>query len=370
MRVDAFDFQLPEALIAQTAAEPRDSARLLHVGAGLHDAVVRDLPALLQPGDIMVFNNSRVIPARLFCDVGGKQVEVLLHQPLIDDGDSSDSSRESAMSPRSGVQASTVCARLEQLNTWQAFARPAKKLKEGMQLCFGEGFEATVQGRTPDGQVLLAFVDAGAVFFEKLHRFGHMPLPPYIARPDTPEDASRYQTIYAKPEGSVAAPTAGLHFTEALFAALDARGVKRVFVTLHVGAGTFQPVKVEDTSAHQMHSEWGEISAEVAAEIAAARAAGGKVVAVGTTSVRVLETAAASGTLGAWSGQTDIFITPGYQLRVVDRLLTNFHLPKSTLFMLVSAFSGLERMQAAYAHAIAKKYRFYSYGDACLLERA
>jgi S-adenosylmethionine:tRNA ribosyltransferase-isomerase len=347
MRVDVFDFQLPDALIAQTAAEPRDSARLLHVDASLHDVVVHDLPALLQPGDIMVFNNSRVIPARLFCDVGGKQVEVLLHQPYIKEP-----------------------ARLKQCNTWQAFARPAKKLKEGMQLCFGEGFDAVVQGRTPDGQVLLAFADAGAVFFEKLHRFGHMPLPPYIARADTPEDAARYQTIYAQPEGSVAAPTAGLHFTEALFAALDARGIKRVFVTLHVGAGTFQPVKVEDTSAHHMHSEWGEISSEVAGQIAAARAAGGKVVAVGTTSVRVLETAAASGTLGAWSGQTDIFITPGYQFRAVDRLLTNFHLPKSTLFMLVSAFSGLERMQAAYAHAIAQKYRFYSYGDACLLERA
>jgi S-adenosylmethionine:tRNA ribosyltransferase-isomerase len=338
MRTSLFDFHLPPERIAYAPVEPRDAARLLHVGEMLEDRIVRDLPELLRPGDVMVFNNSKVIPARLFCKVGGKQVEVLLHR--------------------------------DRREYWECFARPARKLKPGMVLAFGENFTAELVGRTEDGQVQLQFSARGAEFFRLLERYGHTPLPPYIAREDTAEDKTRYQTIYAKTEGSVAAPTAGLHFTETLMQALRARGVGIEFVTLHVGAGTFQPVKVEDTTAHVMHQEWGEITAETAARINAARAAGGRVVAVGSTSLRMLETAAQDGTLRPFAGETGIFIVPGYHFRAVDLFFTNFHLPKSTLFMMVAAFSGLERMQKAYAHAIATNYRFYSYGDACLLERA
>ena len=252
---------------------------------------------------------------------------------------------------------------------WLAFARPARKLKEGMELRFADDFCATVEGRTEDGQVKLRFAEEGMM--EKLERYGHMPLPPYIARSDTEADKARYQTIYAAPKGSVAAPTAGLHFTPELMEALEAKGVERAFVTLHVGAGTFQPVKAEDTDDHVMHSEWAEVTAETAARINAVKARGGRIVAVGTTSLRILETASdEAGLLHPYSGETRIFITPGYRFRLVDRLMTNFHLPRSTLFMLVSAFAGLERMQAAYAHAIAAGYRFYSYGDASLLEKA
>jgi len=339
VKVSAFDFTLPPERIAHHPAEPRDAARLLHVGETLTDRIVRDLPQLLNPGDMLVFNDSRVIPARLFAQVGEKQVEVLLHQ-LRPDGQ------------------------------WSAFARPAKKLKAGMMLQFAPDFTATVQGRTEDGQVLLAFTRPDTLF-DDLRAHGHMPLPPYIDRADTTEDQRSYQTVYAQHDGSVAAPTAGLHFTPKLLAALQARGIHTAFVTLHVGAGTFQPVKVEDTREHVMHRESIHLTAETAQAINAARAAGGKVVAVGTTSLRILESVAAEdGTLAPFTGETGIFITPGYRFKIVDRLMTNFHLPKSTLFMLVSAFAGLERMQAAYAHAIENGYRFYSYGDSSLLERA
>jgi S-adenosylmethionine:tRNA ribosyltransferase-isomerase len=344
MRVELFDFHLPEGRIAHAPVTPRDSAKLLHVnGGGLRDCIVRDLPALLNAGDVIVFNDSRVIPARLFADVGGKRIEILLHQAM-------------------GAASS---------NQWLAFARPAKKLKAGMQLHFAEDFSASVLGRTEDGQVQLAFDGDAATLFDKLRAHGHMPLPPYIARADTAADKQDYQTMYARADGSVAAPTAGLHFTPELMAALQAKGIHTAFVTLHVGAGTFQPVKVEDTDAHVMHHEHIEIGRGACDTINAARAAGGKVVAVGTTSLRILESvAAADGTLAPFVGETGIFITPGYRFKVVDRLMTNFHLPKSTLFMLVSAFAGLEKMQAAYAHAIDHAYRFYSYGDTSLLERA
>ena len=341
MRVDLFDFNLPVERIAHAPATPRDAAKLLHVGEALSNKIVRDLPTLLNAGDVLVMNDSRVIPARLFADVYGKQVEVLLHQPI------------------AGTMA------------WQAFARPAKKLKKGMVLSFATDFSATVMGRSDDGQVLLEFPLSSSELFKKLHQYGHVPLPPYIERADTVQDKTNYQTMYARADGSVAAPTAGLHFTPELMAALDARGIKRAYVTLHVGAGTFQPVKVDDTDEHVMHREPIEIGREACDIINAARAAGGKVVAVGTTSLRILESVAAEdGTLAPFMGDTGIFITPGYQFKIVDRLMTNFHLPKSSLFMLVSAFAGLERMHAAYAHAITNEYRFYSYGDTSLLERA
>ncbi len=312
---------------------------MLHVSATLSDRTVRDLPLLLDPGDILVFNDSRVIPARLFTRVGEKEIEVLLHRAQTD-------------------------------GAWSAFARPAKKLKEGMVVEFAPGFAATIQGRTDDGQVVLRFARPETLF-DDLRAHGHMPLPPYIDRADTDADKQSYQTMYAAHDGSVAAPTAGLHFTPELMAALNARGIQQAFVTLHVGAGTFQPVKVDDTDEHVMHQEWIELSEEAAEAINATKRAGGKVVAVGTTSLRILESVAADdGTLKSHIGETDIFITPGYRFKVVDRLMTNFHLPKSTLFMLVSAFAGLNRMQAAYAHAIAHNYRFYSYGDTSLLERA
>lgn len=345
MRVDLFDFNLPPEQIACAPASPRDSARLLEVSGGTrHDHRVRDLPTLLNPGDILVMNDSRVIPARLFTLIGEKQVEVLLHQAETTD--------------HSGA------------TQWRAFAKPARKLKTGMELTFAPAFTATVEGRTEDGQVLLAFPYDAATLVEKLRAHGHIPLPPYINRADEASDHDNYQTVYAREDGSVAAPTAGLHFTPELLAALAKRGVETAFVTLHVGAGTFQPVKVADTDDHVMHRESITLTAEVAARINAARARGGKVVAVGTTSLRILESVAAEdGTLAAYHGETGIFITPGYRFKIVDRLMTNFHLPKSTLFMLVSAFAGLDAMHAAYHHAIATGYRFYSYGDTSLLER-
>ena len=337
MRVELFDFDLPEASIAQEAIEPRDAARLMHVHAGgISDLGVRDVPALLNEGDLLVFNDSRVIPARLYATLGERQVEVLLHQ-------------------------------CESGNIWRGFARPAKKLKPEMRLCFGDGFEATVLGRTEDGQVRIAFDDEGMTFYEKLEAYGHMPLPPYIAREDREEDQERYQTIYARERGSVAAPTAGLHFTDALFNALDERGIGRAFVTLHVGAGTFLPVKVEDVTTHKMHAEWGEVTEQAAAEIAATKAAGGRVIPVGTTALRLIESASRSGQIEPWVGETDIFIYPGFTFHAADALMTNFHLPKSTLMMLVSALVGQERIKAIYQHAVDRKYRFFSYGDASLL---
>ncbi|SDE06462.1 S-adenosylmethionine:tRNA ribosyltransferase-isomerase [Rhodospira trueperi] len=340
MRVDLFDFDLPADRIASRPADPRDSARLLRVTAdgGLEDRAVADLPSVLSPGDVLVLNDTRVIPARLFARVGQARVEVMLHR-------------------RVGPDA------------WWAFARPAKKVRPGTDLLFAEGFTGACAEKGEGGEVLVRFDRAGAALTAALEDHGHVPLPPYIKRPDDQADRETYQTVFARADGAVAAPTAGLHFTERLFAALDERGVRRVTVTLHVGAGTFLPVKAEDTDEHRMHVEDGEISAAAAQAICEARAGGGRVVAVGTTSLRILESAAApDGTLGAFSGGTDLFITPGYRFRAVDRLVTNFHLPKSTLFMLVSAFSGLRTMQAAYAHAIAGGYRFYSYGDACLLD--
>ena len=353
MRVDLFDFDLPEERIALRPAEPRDCARLLVVrpGEGLSDRVVRDLPGLLEPGDALVFNDTKVIPARL---QGVRrrgeaiaQVEATLHM-------------------RTGP------------DRWLAFLRPAKRVAEGERISFGHSGEAcylgaldaTVAEKREGGEVLLVFDLAGPVLDEAIATAGHIPLPPYIAskRPDDERDRADYQTIYAREEGAVAAPTAGLHFTPDLFAALDARGIERHFVTLHVGAGTFLPVKAEDTAGHRMHAESGHVSAETASALNAVRARGGRIVSVGTTSLRLLESAAGEdGRIAEWSGATDIFITPGYRFRAVDVLMTNFHLPRSTLFMLVSAFCGLDTMRAAYAHAIERGYRFYSYGDASLL---
>jgi S-adenosylmethionine:tRNA ribosyltransferase-isomerase len=342
MRVDLFDFDLPPALIADRPAVPRDSARLLEVAANLRDHIVRDLPVLLRPGDLLVFNDTRVIPARLFGRRGAAGVEVTLHK--------------------------CVAA-----GRWRAFARPARKLKQGDVIAFDGGLSTTVAEKGEGGEVELAFDRGGAELMAALAAVGRMPLPPYIKRPAGADERDRadYQTIFAARDGAVAAPTAGLHFTPALLAALEARGVARVAVTLHVGAGTFLPVKAEDTKDHVMHAELGVIDAAAAAAVAQTRAAGGRIVAVGTTSLRLLETAAdESGRIRPFSGDTNLFITPGYRFKAVDLLLTNFHLPRSTLFMLVAAFAGLDRMKAAYEHAKAAGYRFYSYGDCCLLHPA
>jgi S-adenosylmethionine:tRNA ribosyltransferase-isomerase len=355
VRVDLFDFELPEDNIALRPASPRDSARMLSVsGDGqLDDKSVRDLPSLLRPGDALVFNDTRVIPAQL----EGFRVR----------GDNR--SRISAtLHMRTGP------------DRWLAFVRPAKRVSEGDRLFFGEhnpacldgALEAAAGPRGQGGEFELRFDLSGPALDQAIMASGHIPLPPYIAskRPEDERDRTDYQTIYAREEGAVAAPTAGLHFTPELFAALDARGVSRHFVTLHVGAGTFLPVKAEDTDDHRMHAEIGQVSEEVAGALNQVRANGGRIVSVGTTSLRLLESAASEdGVIHPWSGPTDIFITPGYHFRAVDLLMTNFHLPRSTLFMLVSAFSGTETMKAAYAHAIETGYRFYSYGDSSLLER-
>ena len=398
MRTDLFDFELPEDRIALHPVAPRDAARLLVVrpvkqapspqpspaswrshashgrgegkgsaeasalfisprrdrGAGaacvIEDRVVGDLPELLRPGDALIFNDTRVIPAALQGVRRRGDLEAHVSVTLIERCDDS---------------------------RWRALARPAKRLKEGDRLHFGHdgnvclagALDATVAERGEDGEVELAFDLAGADLDAAIASVGEMPLPPYIAGRRAPEDADRrdYQTIYAAHDGAVAAPTAGLHFTPELMAALEARGISCHFVTLHVGAGTFLPVKAEDTGAHKMHPEWGEVSSATAARLNAVRAAGGRLVAVGTTSLRLIESAAAAGGIRPFRGATDIFITPGYRFRAVDVLMTNFHLPRSTLFMLVAAFSGLDVMKAAYAHALAAGYRFYSYGDACLL---
>ena len=339
MRVDTFDFALPKERIAARPASPRDSARLLEVRPdALVDRVVRDLPALLRPGDVLVVNDTRVIPARLVGTRGAARVEVTLDRPV---------------GP----------------GLWAALARPARKLAPGDRVVFAADLDARVVARE-GGRVRLDFARDEAAMRAALARHGRVPLPPYIARPPDAADTSDYQTVYARVPGAVAAPTAGLHFTPALLAALDARGIGRVAATLHVGPGTFLPVKAVDTAAHRMLAERGTIGAEAAAAIEGARAAGGRVVAVGSTALRLLETAAdATGRVRPFAGETALFITPGYRFRVADLLLTNFHLPRSTLYMLVAAFAGIERMKAAYAHAIAAGYRFYSYGDACLLHR-
>ncbi len=342
MKVDLFDFELPRERIAAHPAKPRDAARLLVVRrGGLEDRIVRELPDLLRPGDLLVVNDTKVIPARLAGRRGDARIEATLHK-------------------RVGPA------------RWAAFVRPAKRLKPGDRIAFGDALAATVTVKGEAGEAILDFGSDDATLLAALDAIGTMPLPPYIPR-EAPDEADRsdYQTIFARADGAVAAPTAGLHFTDRLLAALDARGIARAAVTLHVGAGTFLPVKVEDTKDHRMHAEWGRVGTDAVAAIDKARKAGGRIVAVGTTSLRLLESAAdRSGRVRAFEGETDIFITPGYRFRAVNLLLTNFHLPRSTLYMLVSAFLGLERMKAAYAHAIEAGYRFYSYGDACLLERA
>jgi S-adenosylmethionine:tRNA ribosyltransferase-isomerase len=335
MRLADFDFDLPADRIAQHPARPRDAARLLHVTPdGLADRVVRDLPSLLRPGDVLVVNDTRVIPAQFEARRGEARIGITLDQPRPD-------------------------------GSWHALARNARRLHVGDELTFegSDELRATILELEPGGAVTLAFNRHD----EAMRRAGALALPPYIERPEgpLPEDASDYQTIFARNEGAVAAPTAGLHFTPELLGALEQRGVKRVTVTLHVGAGTFLPVRMEDVAQHHMHAERGEITPDAAAAISAAQ----RVIAVGTTSLRLLETAASDeGCVRPFAGETRLFIVPGFRFKVVDVLLTNFHLPRSTLFMLVCAFAGRERMLAAYRPAIEVGYRFYSYGDACLLE--
>ncbi|MDB5504309.1 MAG: Queuosine biosynthesis protein [Tardiphaga sp.] len=353
MRTDLFDFELPAENIALRPVSPRDSARMLVVqpGAALQDHVVSDLPDWLRPGDQLVVNDTKVISAQLAGRRIGREPETRIDATLIKRLDGS---------------------------RWQALVKPAKRLLKGDTVRFGhEGrvcllghLDATVEHKGDAGEVTFAFTFHGPALDQAIAELGAPPLPPYIAARRTPDerDAADYQTMFATNDGAVAAPTAGLHFTPALEAALRARGVGLHRVTLHVGAGTFLPVKVEDTAEHKMHAEWGMISRETADALNAARAAGGRVVAVGTTSLRLLESAATEdNVIHPFADETAIFITPGYRFRAVDLLLTNFHLPKSTLFMLVSAFSGFDTMTKAYAHAIASGYRFYSYGDASLL---
>ncbi|QIK95548.1 tRNA preQ1(34) S-adenosylmethionine ribosyltransferase-isomerase QueA [Sphingomonas sp. HDW15A] len=339
MRVDEFDFDLPQDRIALRPARPRDSARMLVVeGHAISDRVVGDLPSLLRAGDVLVFNDTRVIPAQLEGKKGEASIGATLHK------------REG---PRE----------------WWAFVRNARRVREGDLVDFGEGVRASAVAKDQDGAILLAFHGEEPVEL-LLERAGQMPLPPYIAgkRPTDEADRSDYQTMFAREEGAVAAPTAALHFTDALISALDSRGVRRETLTLHVGAGTFLPVKATNTADHKMHSEWGRIDATTAERLNRTRAAGGRIIAVGTTSLRLLESAAdEDGTIQPFEGDTAIFITPGYRFKAIDGLMTNFHLPKSTLFMLVSALMGLDVMKSAYAHAIREGYRFYSYGDSSLL---
>jgi S-adenosylmethionine:tRNA ribosyltransferase-isomerase len=343
MRLEEFDFDLPPELIADRPAVPRDASRLLHVRPdGIEDRRFVELPDLVRPGDLLIFNDTKVIPARLVGRRGLAVIETTLHLRVTAD-------------------------------RWRAFARPARRLKPGDRIEFAPDFSAEVTGKGEGGEVELRFDHSGADLTAALERHGSMPLPPYNKRPDGADarDRTDYQTLFARIEGAVAAPTAGLHFTPRVLAALKARGVETAAVTLHVGAGTFLPVKAEQAEQHRMHAESGEIGAATVEAIAAARARGGRVVAVGTTSLRLLESAAAGeGRVRPFAGETALYILPGFRFQVVDVLLTNFHLPRSTLFMLVAAFSGLTRMRAAYEHAKRAGYRFYSYGDACLLHRA
>jgi S-adenosylmethionine:tRNA ribosyltransferase-isomerase len=355
MRTDLFDFDLPAERIALRPARPRDAARLLVVRQdALDDRVVRELPDLLAPGDQLVVNDTRVIPASL-------------------------SGRRIGRGPETPIEA-TLIKRLDG-SRWVAFAKPGKRLAVGDTVRFGdEGrvcflgqLDATVEAKAASGEITLSFAFHGPTLDQSIAERGAMPLPPYIAsrRAADEDDRSDYQTLFAHDEGSVAAPTAGLHFTDDLVARLKARGIGIHTVTLHVGAGTFLPVKAEDTADHKMHAEYGVVTDETARALNAARRAGGRIVAVGSTSLRLLESAAAAdGTIAPFAAETAIFITPGYRFRAVDLMLTNFHLPRSTLFMLVAAFAGLDRMKQAYAYAIANGYRFYSYGDACLLFRS
>jgi S-adenosylmethionine:tRNA ribosyltransferase-isomerase len=343
MHLDDFDFDLPREQIALHPCEPREAARLLVIpaSASLEDRRIGDLPELLRPGDLLVFNDTKVIPARLEGRRGEATVEITLHRYL------------------GG-------------GTWRAFAKGARRLRIGDNIVFDRNFAGLVAEKHPEGDVTLHFDLKGDAFRDALARCGVMPLPPYIKRPrgGDARDRTDYQTIFARAEGAVAAPTAGLHFTEALLEALAGRGIGWTTLTLHVGPGTFLPVKTTDPRDHQMHAEWGVLSAETAARIMATRHDGGRIVAVGTTSLRLLESAAAeNGQVRPFAGETRLFILPGYPFRAIDLLLTNFHLPRSTLLMLVAAFAGLNRIKSAYAHAIASGYRFFSYGDACLIER-
>ena len=340
MRVDLFDFELPNERIALRPARPRDAARMLVVqgNAPFSDCNVSDLPDLLEPGDVLVFNDTRVIPAQLEGRRGEARIGATLHKRV-------------------------------DLRRWQAFVRNAKRLRVGDVAEFGGGVTAIAEERLADGSFVLFFEGEEPVEV-LLERAGTMPLPPYIAgkRATDAQDREDYQTMFAREDGAVAAPTAALHFTDRLMAAVAARGIGMETLTLHVGAGTFLPVKAEDTDDHQMHSEWGRIEQDAADRLNAVRARGNRVIAVGTTSLRLLESATGEDkVIRPFAGDTDIFITPGYTFRAIDGLMTNFHLPKSTLFMLVSALMGRERMQEAYAHAIKEKYRFYSYGDSSLL---
>lgn len=340
MKTDLFDFDLPPENIALRPVSPRDAARMLVMRGGLSlaDRRVCDLPDMLQPGDMLVFNDTRVIPAQLTGTRGDATIGATLHKRI-------------------------------DLRRWQAFIRNAKRLKPGQDIDFGYGVIACAETRLGDGSFVLAFAGEEPVGM-LLQRAGTMPLPPYIASKRGPDarDLDDYQTRFAREDGAVAAPTAALHFTDDLMQKLASRGIAHEMLTLHVGAGTFLPVKADDTGDHKMHSEWGRIDTATADRLNAARAGGARIIAVGTTSLRLLESAAASdGRIAAWEGDTDIFITPGYRFRAVDGLMTNFHLPRSTLFMLVSALMGRESMLAGYEHAIAQGYRFYSYGDSSLL---
>jgi S-adenosylmethionine:tRNA ribosyltransferase-isomerase len=343
MHLADYDFDLPRELIAPHPCEPRDAARLLFIpqAGGFEDRQIKDLPMLLRPGDLLVFNDTKVIPARLIGRRGEAVIEITLYHDL-----------------GGGM--------------WRAFARGARRLRVGDRLVFAEGFDAVIAQKHPEGDVTLRFEIEGSAFREALTRHGTMPLPPYIkrSRGGDPRDRTDYQTIFARTEGAVAAPTAGLHFTRALLDALTHRDIGWTTLTLHVGPGTFLPVKVDDPREHHMHAEWGGLSDETARHIAGARRKGGRIIAVGTTSLRLLESAATEGgEIRPFSGETRLFILPGYRFRAIDMLLTNFHLPRSTLLMLVAALAGFERIKSAYAHAIAARYRFFSYGDACLIER-
>ncbi|WOI54577.1 tRNA preQ1(34) S-adenosylmethionine ribosyltransferase-isomerase QueA [Parvularcula sp. LCG005] len=354
MSPDDFDFVLPEELIALEPAQPRDSSRLLHVRPdGLGHHTFRELPTLLRPGDVLVINDTKVFPAALTAirparaegGGGDVQVDVNLLHPVSEE---------------------------EKVVVWRAFARPAKRLREGDILHFGDRFSGEIVARRA-GEIDLRVSLSADQFMRGLHDVGQMPLPPYIARKrgTRPEDRENYQTIFARLEGSVAAPTAGLHFTDQTFADLEARGISVERVTLHVGAGTFLPVTADTIEDHQMHAEWGEVTEETAQRLNTAMAEGRRIVSVGTTSTRLLESAAVSkGVLAPFRGETSIFITPGYEFKIIGALITNFHLPKSTLLMLISAFAGSSTIKAAYDAAVARQYRFYSYGDACLIEKS
>lgn len=343
MKTDIFKFDLPEELIANYPVEPRDSARLLHIlsDGTTTDHIVADLPNLLRPDDVLIFNDTKVIPARLYGTRGQARIELTLFKQ-------------------------------ENLTDWVVLAKNARRLKPNDILTFTPDFSATVLGKNPDGSVVIRFNVGGGRLMEMLHTVGTMPLPPYIKRlrGGLDSDKADYQTIYARHEGAVAAPTAGLHFTDNLFRDLDARGIERLFLTLHVGGGTFLPVKVDDTDQHKMHAEFGVLTPEVADRINTAKRAGRRIVTVGTTSLRLLESATdENGVVHPFEGETRIFITPGYRFRATDVMFTNFHLSESTLFMLVCAFAGIDVMKQAYIQAINKQYRFFSYGDACLIEK-